>query len=82
MKIINNIFMEVKNIDKKLLFIVHNGLKCSFVIFLFGILFLAIYLSNNYIFNVFDIGFQIIKSSLMYICMFIICGIVFNKIIY
>ncbi len=75
-----DIIKNVRQIDKKILKIVKNGLKFSTVFCLIAIYVLVLYitLGNPYTYY---IGMSLLKSGLFYLVSFIICGIAFNKII-
>ena len=74
------IIKSFKQIDKKVLKIVRNGLKCSFVFCLIACLFLATYTMFEDA-NTYYIGISLLKSGLFFIVGFIICGMAFIKII-
>lgn len=73
------ILKSVKKIDKKVLSIVSNGLKGSFIFCLIASLILVAYTTIGDI-NAYYIGISLIKSSLYYIVAFIAFGFYFNKI--
>ena len=74
------IIKNIKKIDKKILTITKNGLKCSFIFCLIAILILAIYTTIGEP-TAYYIGISLLKSGLFFTAAFIICGIAFNKII-
>lgn len=76
---IQEIIKNVKNIDKKILTIVKNGLKWSFILCLIASLILVIYTKIGEP-NAFYIGIALFKSSLYYIVGCIIFGFYFNRI--
>ena len=73
------IIKSVKQIDKKVITIVKNGLKGSFIFCLIASLILVEYTTIGDI-NAFYIGMALLKSSLYYIVGFIAFGFYFNKI--
>ena len=75
------IMNRIKQIDKKILSIVKNGVKFSVVFCLFAILILSTYISVGE-FDAFYIGISLLKSGLFFVVGFIICGFAFNKIMH
>lgn len=73
------IIKSIKQIDKKVLLIVNNGLIGSFIFCLIASLILAAYTTIGDI-NAYYIGIALFKSSLYYIVAFIAFGFYFNKI--
>ena len=70
---------DLERADKKILSIVKNGLKCSFIVCLMACLILATYTTIGEI-SAYYIGIALFKSSLYYIVGCIIFGFYFNKI--
>lgn len=73
------IIKSVKQLDKKVLTIVKNGLKGAFIFSLIASLILVIYTTIGEP-NAYYIGIAIFKSSLYYIVGSIIFGFYFNRI--
>ena len=74
-EIINNI----KHIDKKIMKIVKNSIKISFIVCLISIFILVTYLTVGETYTYY-IGIALFKSGLFYIVGSIICGVAFNSI--
>lgn len=74
------IIKSVKQIDKKILKIIKNGLKFSFVFCLIANYILATYTALGEP-NAYYIGMSLLKSGLFFMAGFIICGFAFNRII-
>ncbi len=74
-KILNNL----KNVDKKIIKVMKNGIKISFIICIIASFILSVYNINNNP-SIYYIGISIFKSGLFYIATIIMCGIAFNKI--
>lgn len=73
-------FKNIKQVDKKILKIVRNGIKFSFIFCLVASYILVTYIAQGEP-NAYYIGIQFLKSGLFFIAGFIICGMAFNKII-
>lgn len=74
-------FNTIKNIDKKIVHIVQNGIAFSSLVCLIGIILLLI---HNYFFISFDlIGAAMIlfKTSIFFTMQFLLCGFAFDKIL-
>ncbi len=71
---------NIKQIDKKIMTIVKNGLKGSFIFCLIASFILVIYTTIGEP-NAYYIGISLLKSGMFFIVGFIICGLAFNKII-
>lgn len=69
------------NYDKKVKKIMIVGIKSSFILTLFATLIMAIYISYNQSYIVYEIGTSLFKSATMFISMFIIVGTSFNYIL-
>ena len=69
------------NYDKKVKKIMIVGIKSSFILTLFATLIMAIYISYNQSYIVYEIGTSLFKSATMFISMFIIVGTSFNCIL-
>ena len=69
------------NYDKKVKNIMIVGIKSSFILTLFATLIMAIYISYNPSYIVYEIGTSLFKSATMFISMFIIVGTSFNYIL-
>lgn len=76
----HEIIKNIKQIDKKILEIIKNGLKFSTIFCLIASYILVIYTTIGDS-NTYYIGISLLKSGLFFIVGFIICGIAFNKII-
>ena len=77
---VKEIIEELKKIDKKVNKIMLNGIKFSFVFCLIASLVLGTYCEN---FNPisYNIGISLLKSGVLFIVTFVICGVAFNKIV-
>lgn len=73
------IIKNVKQIDEKILAIVKNGIKFSFIFCLIASFVLITYTQSAET-SAYYIGLSLFKSGLFFIAGFIICGIAFNKI--
>ena len=74
------LLMEFKNMDAKIVSIIKAGVKFSFGISIIASLILLTY---DFLYTVpitYYIGISLFKTSLFFICFFIICGFSFNKI--
>ena len=69
------------NYDKKVKKIMIVGIKSSFILTLFATLIMAIYISYNPSYIVYEVGTSLFKSATMFISMFIIVGTSFNYIL-
>lgn len=74
------IMKKIKQVDKKILTIVKNGLKWSFIFCLIASYILVTYTTIGEP-NAYYIGISLLKSGLFFIVGFIICGLAFNKIL-
>ncbi|MBR2240371.1 MAG: hypothetical protein IJ890_03180 [Clostridia bacterium] len=74
------IIKSVKQLDKKILTIVRNGLKGSLIFCLIAIFVLVTYNTIGEP-NAYYIGISLLKSGLFFVVGFLICGVAFNKII-
>ena len=74
------IIKSIKQIDKKILKIIKNGLKGSFIFCLIASYILITYTTIGEP-NAYYIGISLLKSGLFFITGFIICGFAFNKIL-
>ncbi len=77
---IKEIKNNIKQIDKKIVNIVKNGVKFSFVFCIIATLILVTYTITGGL-NQYYIGISLLKTSLFFIVGFLICGIAFNNII-
>ena len=73
------IIKNIKQIDKKVISIVKNGLKGSFVFCLIASYILATYTTIGEP-NAYYIGISLFKSGLFFIVGFVICGVAFSRI--
>lgn len=80
MKIINELFNKIKNLDKKVLKIMHSGFTFSFILAIFSCILLFTYQTIYSSPNLFYIGISLLKNALMFACMFFIFGIGFDTI--
>lgn len=71
---------RLKQLDKKVLTIVRNGLKGSLIFCLIASFILVTYNTIGEP-NAYCIGISLLKSGLFFIVAFIIYGVAFNKII-
>ena len=69
------------NYDKKVKKLMVSGIKFSFILTLFATLIMAIYISYNQSYIVYEVGTSLFKSATMFISMFIIVGTAFNYIL-
>lgn len=74
------IIKNIKQIDRKILTIVKNGLKASLIFCLLASYILVTYTTIGQP-NAYYIGISLLKSGLFFITAFIIFGISFNKIL-
>lgn len=74
------IIKNIKQIDKRILVIVKNGLEVSLIFCLISSFILVTYNTIGEP-NAYYIGLSLLKSGLFFIVGFIICGIAFSKII-
>ena len=70
---------RLKQLDKKVLTIVRNGLKGSLIFCLIAIFILVTYNTIGEP-NAYCIGISLLKSGLFFIVGVLICGVAFNKI--
>lgn len=80
MKIINTLIDKVKNLDKKVLKIMHNGFIFSFILCIISGLSLFTYDIFYNLPDLFYIGISLFRTSLMFACTFFIFGIGFDTI--
>ena len=69
------------NYDKKVKKLMVSGIKFSFILTLFATLIMAIYISYNNSYIVYEVGTSLFKSGTMFLAMFIIVGTSFNYMI-
>lgn len=69
------------NYDKKVKNLIISGIKFSFILTLFATLIMAIYISYNNSYIVYEVGTSLFKSGTMFLAMFIIVGTSFNYMI-
>lgn len=69
------------NYDKKVKKLMVSGIKFSFILTLFATLIMAIYISYNQSYIVYEVGTSLFKSGTMFLAMFIIVGTSFNYMI-
>ena len=80
MNIINTLVNKIKNLDCKTKKIMRIGLIVSFVLCLISSFSLFTYETFYSIPILFYIGISLFKTSLMFACSFLICGIGFDTI--
>ena len=68
-------------IDTKVQKIMKFGIKFNFVLTLISTLILSIYITSNPTSDIYTIGSLLLKSSTMFIVIFIIFGICFNQLL-
>ena len=73
-------FLSSFKFDNKVKNIMFTGFKISFVLILFSTLILSIYTTSNTNYLLFDLGISLFKSFSIFLVMFFINGIAFNKI--
>lgn len=73
------IIKSVEQFDKKVLLIVKNGLKLSFIFCLIAVLILVTYTTIGEP-NAYYIGIEVFKSGLYYVVGCIVFGFYFNRI--
>lgn len=78
-----NIFFSIFDFKfvPKVKTIMSTGIKISFVLLLFSTLFMAIYITTNPSYILYFLGITLFKTFTMFIVMFLINGIAFNKIV-
>lgn len=76
LKIIN----KFKNLDTKVLHIMKNGFKFSFIVCILSVCILIAYQTISPLPTVYDIGTTLFRTSLMFFGDFIICGVAFDTI--
>ena len=69
------------NYDKKVKNLIISGIKFSFILTLFATLIMAIYISYNNSYIVYEVGTSLFKSGTMFLAMFIIVSTSFNYMI-
>lgn len=69
------------NFIPKVKSIMNTGIKISFILVLFATLLMAIYISTNPSYILYDLGITLFKTFTMFMVMFLINGIAFNKIV-
>ena len=74
-----NLKNSIEKIDERILKIVKNGIKISFVFCLIACYILITYTIIGEI-NAYYIGISFLKSGIFFIIGFVICGLAFNKI--
>ncbi len=80
MNIINTLVNKIKNLDCKTKKIMRIGLIVSFVLCLISAFSLFTYETFYSIPTLFYIGISLFRTSLMFACSFLICGISFDTI--
>ena len=80
MNIINTLVNKIKNLDCKTKKIMRIGLIVSFVLCLISSFSLFTYETFYSIPTLFYIGISLFRTSLMFACSFLICGIGFDTI--
>lgn len=80
MKIINLLLDKIKNLDGKVKKIMNVGFKFSFILCMIAGLSLFTYEIFYSIPSLFYAGISLFRTSLMFACMFFICGIGFDTI--
>lgn len=80
MNVVQTLKNRVKNLDKKVLKIMHIGFIFSFILGIISALFLFTYQTFYSLPNLFYGGISLFRASLMFACMFFICGIGFDSI--
>lgn len=80
MNIVKTLVNKVKNLDKKILKIMKIGFIFSFVLCVISIASLFTYETFYNIPSLFYSGISLFRTSLMFACMFFICGIGFDSI--
>ena len=78
---LNTLFNNIKNLNIKIKKIMETGFCFSLIVCLLSILILYTYHKTHYSPIMYTIGTILFKTSLMFFASFIICGIVFNKLI-
>ena len=78
---LDSIINNFKNLDKKIRNIMKYGFLFSFLSCLLSVVILCTYHKLNTSPILFTIGALLFKTSLMFFSDFIICGLVFDKII-
>lgn len=69
------------NFIPKVKSIMNAGIRISFILVLFATLLMAIYISTNPSYILYDLGITLFKTFTMFMVMFFINGIAFNKIV-
>ena len=80
MRLLNMLRDKIKNLDSKTKKIMHRGFLFSFFICVLSALSLLTYEIIYGIPSLFYIGISLFRTSLMFACMFFICGIGFDSI--
>lgn len=80
MNIVQTLKNRVKNLDKKIIKIMYIGFTFSFILCIISALFLFTYKTFYSLPSLFYGGISLFRSSLMFACMFFICGIGFDTI--
>jgi len=78
MKIIDQLYDKFKNLDKKILKIMNSGFIFSFAILIIAMISLFTYEIFYSLPALFYTGISLFKTSLMFACTFVICGIGFD----
>lgn len=80
MRLLKMLKNKIKNLDEKTKKIMHIGFVFSFFLCIFSALSLLTYETLYAIPSLFYIGISLFRTSLMFACMFFICGIGFDSI--
>lgn len=80
MKIIIQLIDKIKNLDKQIMKIMDSGFIFSFMLSIISVISLLIYDFFYSLPNLFYIGINLFKTSLIFASMFLICGIGFDTI--
>ncbi len=80
MKIINTLIDKIKNLDKKVVKIMHIGFIFSFILCIISGLSLFTYETIYNLPELFYSGISLFRTSLMFACTFFIFGIGFDTI--
>ena len=80
MTVINTLIDKVKNLDKKVLKIMHTGFIFSFILCIVSVLSLFTYEMFYTLPELFYSGISLFRTSLIFACTFFICGLGFDTI--
>lgn len=80
MSIVKSLTNKIKNLDKKVIKIMNIGFLFSFILSIISALSLFTYETFYRIPTLFYSGISLFRTSLMFACMFFICGIGFDSI--